>query len=211
LAGLFGGLAAATRILGVLLAYRLCLGVSAKTPFPAVSFRLDVLGGFLIPAGLGGYMLYLYGLTGDPMALSRRRPAGIAAWWPLGGAGHQPERRCEGGIYPYFQAHALIENGLVLACIGVLVLAGAAPDSGLVRALWRRLPGDAAQCPGGYQLHPDHLDVPLRAVLAPVLHRAGPFRRWAIFDRLYVLLSVGGLAIFTTLFLNHMWAPEQLP
>jgi hypothetical protein len=26
-----------------------------------------------------------------------------------------------------------------------------------------------------------------------------------IFDRLYVLLSAGGLAMFTTLFVNHMW------
>ena len=42
-------------------------------------------------------------------------------------------------------------------------------------------------------------------VLAPVYIVLARLGRWPIFDRLYVLLSVSGLALFTTLFLNHMW------
>ncbi|MGH2390343.1 MAG: hypothetical protein ACRDIE_19250, partial [Chloroflexota bacterium] len=54
-------------------------------------------------------------------------------------------------------------------------------------------------------------DIPLQSmsryvlVLVPMYIVLARLGRRPIFDRLYVLLSAGGLAMFTALFVNHMW------
>ena len=97
LAGLFGGLAAATRILGFVLVLAFAWEYLRTHRFDPRRFRVDVLAGALIPAGLGLYMLYLYGLTGDPLAFVRARAAGTVRPRPVGGAQDQPAGRAAGG------------------------------------------------------------------------------------------------------------------
>jgi hypothetical protein len=106
--------------------------------------------------------------------------------------------------HPYFQAHSLIENGLVLTCLAVMVL-------GLrVLPLSFSLYGFA--CLFALLSAPIITSyIPLQSmsryllVLAPVYMVLAKLGRWPIFDRIYVLLSGGALAIFSTLFVNHMW------
>ena len=205
-AAILGGLAAATRILGVLLVLAFIWEYLRAHRFDPRRFRPDLLAGALIPGGIGLYMVYLYGLTGDPTAFVKAEAGWnrVATWpWQVLRTSLQdvPLSGSEGA---YFQAHAYIEVGLVIACL-LLILAGI-----------RRLPisfvlyGMASL---GVLMSAPVLSsrIPMTSmsryvlVLFPVTMVLALLGRWAIFDRLYVLLSTGGLAIFTMLFLNHMW------
>ncbi|HWE64550.1 MAG TPA: mannosyltransferase family protein [Chloroflexota bacterium] len=172
----------------------------------ARSIGRDVLAGALIPGGLGAYMVYLYGLAGDPLAFIKSAAGwGRAASWPwqvLATSLADVPRSAQSG--QYLQAHALIENGLVIACL-LLLLIGI-----------RRIPFSfviyGLACLAVLLSAPVATsDIPVTSmsryllVIAPVYIVLAQLGRFAIFDRLYTLLSVGGLAIFTTLFLNHMW------
>jgi hypothetical protein len=42
-------------------------------------------------------------------------------------------------------------------------------------------------------------------VLAPLYISLARMGRWALFDRVYVILSCGSLTLLSLLFLNHMW------
>lgn len=206
MAALLGALAAATRILGVLLLLAFVWEYLRAHRFDPRRFRLDLLAGTLIPGGIGLYMVYLYGLTGDATAFVKAEAGWnrIATWpWQVLSTSLQdvPLAAREGA---YFQAHAFIENGLVIACL-LLILVGI-----------RRIPTSMVLyglCSLGVLLSAPVLSsrIPLTSmsryvlVLFPVTIVLAQIGRWAIFDRLYVLLSTGGLAIFTMLFLNHMW------
>jgi Gpi18-like mannosyltransferase len=206
LAGVFGGLAAATRILGFLLVIAFVWEYLRARRFRLLSIRLDVLAGALIPAGLGAYMLYLYGLTGDPMAFIKAAAGWErAATWPWQVLATSLEDvPSSAQLGQYLQAHAFVENGLVLTCL-LLLLIGI-----------RRIPFSfvlyGLACVAVLLSAPVmSSDIPVTSmsryvlVLAPIYIVLARLGRFAIFDRLYTLLSVGGLAIFTTLFLNHMW------
>ena len=206
LAGIFGGFAAATRILGILLAIPFAWEYLRRRRFDPRRIRLDILAGALIPAGIGAYMLYLYGLTGDSLAFVHSE----AGWYrvsrppwevlgtslrdiPLAAANH-----------PYFQAHAIIENSLVLACMALLLVG--------IRTVPLSFTLYGFACLASLLSAPIITsDIPLQSmsryllVLVPIYIVLAKLGRWPIFDRLYVLLSAGSLAIFTALFVNHMW------
>src|SRR5205823_5333062 len=77
-----------------------------------------------IPAGLGAYMLYLYGLTGDALAFIRAEAGWyrVAMWpWQVLSTSIQDVPKA-GDHHPYFQAHAIFENSLVLFCLLILLL-----------------------------------------------------------------------------------------
>ena len=205
-AGILGGFAALERILGVLLSIPFAWEYAHRRGFAWRKLRLDVLGGAFIPAGLLSYMVYLYGLTGDPFAFVHAE----AGWYrvsrlpwevlvtslrdiPLSAANH-----------PYFQAHSLIENGCVLAAL-LLLTAG-------VRSVPVSFTLYGFACMAALVSSPIITsDIPLQSmsryvlVLVPIYMVLAKLGSRPIFDRLYVLLSAGGLAMFTTLFVNHMW------
>lgn len=206
LAGLFGGLAAATRILGFVLVLAFAWEYLRTHRFDPRRLRVGALAGALIPGGLGLYMLYLYGLTGDPLAFVRAAGGwnrSATAPWDVLRTSLQDVPRA--GLHgAYFQAHAFIENGLVVGCLLTLLL-------GI-----RRIPFSfvlyGLACLAVLLSAPVvSSDIPITSmsryllVLSPVYIVLARLGRWPIFDRLYVLLSVSGLALFTTLFLNHMW------
>jgi hypothetical protein len=206
LAGLFGGIAAGTRILGFLLFILFVVEYARSIRIDGRRLRPNVLAGLLIPGGLVAYMVYLYGLTGDPLAFVH-----AAAGWDRGtvmpwkvlltslsdipkSAVHQP----------YFHAHAIVENALLVACIVVLI-AG-------VRLIPLSFTLFGLACIGLLLSAPDVTsDIPITSmsrylfVVVPVYVVLARLGRLPTFDRLYVLLSAGSLALFTTLFLNHMW------
>jgi Gpi18-like mannosyltransferase len=206
LAGIFGGLAAATRILGFLLVLAFAWEYLRSHRFRLLSIRLDVLAGALIPAGLGAYMLYLYGLTGDPMAFVKAAAGwNRAATWPwqvLATSLEDVPRSAQFG--QYLQAHAFVENGLVLICLSLLLIGiGCIPLSFVLYGL--ACVAVLLSAPVVSSAIPVTSMSRYVLVLAPIYIVLARLGRFAIFDRLYTLLSAGGLAIFTTLFLNHMW------
>src|SRR5579875_2655852 len=76
-AGIAGGLAAATRVTGVLLLVPLAYEYARDANFsPREMLRPGLVAFALIPAGLGAFMLYLYETVGDPMAFAKYQ----AAW-----------------------------------------------------------------------------------------------------------------------------------
>jgi hypothetical protein len=76
IAGIAGGLASAARVTGVLL-FPALLALywetyggdwRSKAVWRSVLFRKDFLSLFLVPAGIGSFMFYLYTITGNPLA-----------------------------------------------------------------------------------------------------------------------------------------------
>ena len=76
IAGIAGGLASVTRVTGVLL-FPTLLALfwetyggdwRSKAVWRSVLFRKDFLSLFLVPAGIGSFMFYLYTITGNPLA-----------------------------------------------------------------------------------------------------------------------------------------------
>jgi hypothetical protein len=206
LAGLFGGFAAAERILGVLLAIPFAWEYAGRRGFAWRKVNWDVVAGALIPAGLLSYMVYLDGLTGDPLAFVHAE----AGWYRVSRAPWEVlitslrDIPLSAANHPYFQAHSLIENGCVLGAL-LLLVAGT-----------RALPGSFTlygfACLAALVSSPIITsDIPLQSisryvlVLIPMYMVLAKLGSRPIFDRLYVLLSVGGLAMFTALFVNHMW------
>jgi hypothetical protein len=206
LAGIIGGLAAGTRILGVLLVIPFAIEYFRAHESNLRRFRQTVLAGALIPAGLGAYMLYLYGLTGDALAFLRSEEGwNRSTMWPWQvlstSLGDIPRA---GDYHPYFQAHAIVENGMVLGCLAILLVGfRLAPLSFTLYGLACLMMLLSAPVVTSY--------IPITSmsryvfVLFPIYIILARLGRWAIFDRLYVLLSAGALAMFTTMFLNHMW------
>ncbi len=206
LAGLCGGVAAGTRILGILLCIPFAVEYARSSRLDLRRLRPTALGVLIIPSGLWAYMLYLYGLTGDPMSFVR-----AAEGWDRGTvwpwrvlATSLSDIPKAAASHPYFQAHAIIENVLLLTCIGLLIV-----GSRLI-PLSFTLYGLA--CIGLLLSAPVVTsDIPITSmsrylfVVTPVFVVLARLGRWPIFDRLYVMTSIGSLALFATLFLNHMW------
>ncbi len=206
LAGAFGGLAAGTRILGFLLVVPFVIEYLGSVKFRLSRLRPDVLGGLLIPSGLLAYMVYLYGLTGNAFAFVHA----AAGWdrnteWPWQvlwtSLSDIPKTAAS---HPYFQAHAIVENALLFACIAVLIVG--------VRLVPLSFTVFGLACIGLLLSAPVvSSEIPITSmsrylfVVAPVYVVLARLGRLPTFDRLYVLVSTGSLALFTTLFLNHMW------
>ncbi len=208
LAGLFGGFAAAERILGVLLAIPFAWEYAGRRGFEWRKLDWDAVAGALIPAGLLSYMVYLDGLTGDPLAFVHAE----AGWYRVSRAPWEVlitslrDVPLAAANHPYFQAHSLIENGCVLGERFLVALRrGARP-----RPYHSLIYGFA--CMAALVSSPIITsDIPLQSmsryvlVLIPMYMVLAKLGSRPIFDRLNVLLSAGGLAMFTALFVNHMW------
>src|SRR5262249_9754659 len=130
LAGLLGGLAAATRSSGVLLLAP--FAVEFYLAWRANSVRLyHALAGLLIPAGTGAYSLYLALRYHDPLAFLRANSADLrhAFTWPwqlLGqiveGAGQLGNASASRGV------HFVLNLAVTLAFVALTVV------------IWRKLP-----------------------------------------------------------------------
>ena len=206
LAGLFGSLAAGTRILGFLLCIPFVIEYARSIQVDPRRLRPNVFGGLLIPGGLLAYMVYLDGLTGDPLAFVHA----ASGWdrgtvWPwkvlLTSLSDIPKAAA---YHPYFQAHAIVENALLLTCIALLLVG--------VRLVPLSLTLYGLACVALLLSAPVvSSDIPITSmsrylfVVTPVYVVLARLGRLPTFDRLYLLTATGSLALFTTLFVNHMW------
>ena len=206
LAGLFGGLGCGTRVLGAFLAIPFAWEYLRCHRWDPRRFKLDVLAGALIPAAAVAYMVYLDGFTGDPLAFVHAE----AGWFRESVAPWQVIMTSLSDIpkaafyHPYFQAHAIVENSLML-CVAAVLLAGIwlVPVSFTLYGCTCLLFLLSAPIVTS--------DIPLTSMsrylfaIAPTYLILARLGRWPVFDRIYVLLSVGSLALFSCMFVNHMW------
>jgi hypothetical protein len=125
-AGLAGGLAAATRSAGVLLLVPFCYEYVRRCGWRP---RLGVLGALLIPAGLGAYMLYSRARFGDALAFSHAQANwGRQADWPWMSFVRTAHNLA--ATHPLLApngAHLILELWVTLAVIALLVLAFVGP------------------------------------------------------------------------------------
>lgn len=202
-AGLAGGLAALTRSNGILLAIPLVwVAVADRPRVPVLARRLAALT--LVPLGLGSYCVYIYRLTGDPLAwLNAQR------YWYYS-VGDMPWRRLltlismieRHGIYDFVFTSALAPYQLIHGTVALGVLA-------LIPAIFARLGVGL----GAYALV--SVMVPLSgsdlqgigrymAVVFPVFMLLGSFRSPRVHEAILIVFSLF-LALFIALFVN--WYP----
>jgi Mannosyltransferase (PIG-V) len=86
-AGLFGGLAAATRPMGILLFPAFAWALGREWRVTRTVRVADGLGLLLVPAGLGVYLVYLWAAFGNPLAFWDAHTAGwnVRFHWDLSG------------------------------------------------------------------------------------------------------------------------------
>jgi hypothetical protein len=125
-AGLLGGLAGATRPMGVLLGPAYAWGVGRAWQGGRPPRWADVLGLALVPAGLASYMGYLALRFGDPLAFWRTHEAG---WGVRAGAGLETYGRTlrrlltrGPGIGSYAEVNDLLRLVLLLAAVLLTVV-----------------------------------------------------------------------------------------
>lgn len=202
-AGAAGALAALTRSNGVLVALPLlCFALRDRPGVRALAPRVAALA--LVPFGLGIYCVYVYTLTGDPLAwLDAQRywhySVGDMPWRRLLGLASTIERR---GLYGFFFTSAQAPYQLIHGAVALIVLA-------LTPAVFRRLGFTL----GLYTIV--SLMVPLSgsdlqgigrymAVVFPIFMLLGSFRSPRVHEAILVISSLF-LALFLSLFVN--WYP----
>ncbi|GAC1435494.1 MAG: membrane protein [Chloroflexota bacterium] len=203
-AALWGGLAAVTRVPGVLLTLPFAWEYIAQRHRRPRVVGFDVITLLAVPAALGGYMFALQRLTGDPLAFAHH----AADWqrspqwpwqtiWATITAVHRQD------VYSFFMAHNLIELGAMALFAGLLV--------GGVRVL-----------PFSFSLYvlamlllvlvtPAQTALPLTSasrylvVIVPAFMTLAVAGRRPLIHHLYVGVAPGLLALFTILYLNGGW------
>jgi hypothetical protein len=203
-AGLWGGLAAVTRAPGLLLVLPLGWEYMAQRRWRLAAVRADALSMLLIPAALGGYMVALQRLTGDPLAFVHH----AADWrrastWPWQTLVDSLAALRAAPPYSFFAAHNLIELSGV-ALFAMLLVAG-----------WRIIPMSLSLYTVAYLLFvlatPARTALPLTSVsrylvvLFPAFIVLGVAGRRAIVHNLYMGLAPPLLALFTVVYLNGGW------
>jgi hypothetical protein len=202
-AGAAGALAALTRSNGILVMLPLlCFALKDRPGLRTLASRLAAVS--LVPVGLGVYCVYVYTLTGDPLAwLDAQRhwyySVGDMPWRRLLSLVSAIEHR---GLYDFFFTSAQAPYQLIHGFVALIVLA-------LTPSIFRRL-GVAL---GVYTLV--SLIVPLSgsdlqgigrymSVVFPIFMLLGSFQSPRVHEAILVTFSLF-LALFLSLFVN--WYP----
>lgn len=209
LAGIFGGLAAATRVTGVLLIVPLLWQYGWSCNFSLRRVRPSILALLLVPAGLAAFMAYLAWAVGDPLAFSHYQAAWQKLFTPFLWAGFLESLRQILLIQPpasFYQAHNLINAGIGLAFLVLTILATRrlSPAYGLyLTAFWIVTLSSPAMANG----YPVPLISLSRYVLTlfPVFMYLAVLGRNRAFNDGYLVLSTGMLALLTVQFINGGW------
>lgn len=211
LAGLFAGLASATRVTGVLLLAPYLYEYARSCNFrPREMVRgIGLPGALLIPCGLGAFMLYLQHSVGDAIAFSH----GQEAWqkiltlrlW----AGFLETARQIFSVQPaasFYQAHNLINGGLGLAFLVASVLAARrlpASYSLYGAAFWIVTLASPAMA-GGYPVPLISLSRYILSLFPVFMYLGMLGSRKSLHDG-YLVLSCAMLSLFTIQFLIGGW------
>jgi hypothetical protein len=208
LAGVFGGLASATRVTGVLLLAPLVYEYARDRNFSWRQLNLGAIAVLMVPAGLLAFMLYLRLTVGDAMAFTHSQTAWqkvftVALW-----SGFLESLR-QLALLPkasFLEAHNVINVALGgLFLVWSILAARRLPLAYALylAAFWLVTLSSPAMA-GGYQVPLISLS---RYVLAlfPVFLYMGVLgeRRW--FHDAYLVLGTGMLSLFTIQFLTGGW------
>jgi hypothetical protein len=209
LAGIFGALASATRVTGVLLFLPLAYEYARSCNFSWRRLDPGVVSLALVPAGLLAFMLYLHWAVGDALAFSHSQHAWQKIFTLRLWAGFLESLRQIIIVQPpasFYQAHNIINAG-----VGALFLLWTAFAS-------RRLPPPYAlylvsfwlmtlSSPAMYAGYPVPLVSLARYVLSlfPIFMYMGTLGRRRAFHDVYLVLSVSMLALLTLVFVTGRW------
>jgi len=203
-AGLWAGLAALTRVPGVLLTLPLAWDYLAARGWRLRRVRADALSLLIAPAALGGYMVALAALTGDPFAFIhhasdwQRAPA-----WPWQALAGSVSALHTAAANSFFQAHNLVE----LCGVGLFITMLAAGARTLPPAY--TIYGVAALVL--VLITPTSTDLPLTSVsrylaaIFPAFMTLAVVGRRPLIHTLYISTAPGLLALFTVIYLNGGW------
>lgn len=208
LAGLLGGLASATRVTGVLLLLPLAYEYAHDRNFSWRNLNRGAVSLLMVPIGLVVFMLYLWRVVGDPLAFTHSQTAWQKEFTLRIWAGFLESVRQIVILPPasFMQAHNVINltlGGLFLVC-SVLAARILSPAYGLyMGAFWLvTLTSPALQ--GGYEVPLISLSRYILALFPVFMYLAVLGRRTRVHD-VYLVLSVGVLALFTLQFITGGW------
>jgi hypothetical protein len=208
-AGVFGALASATRVTGVLLAIPFAYEYLAAREFSLRRVGRKIGGLVLIPAGLLAFMLYLYAVTGDALAFTHSQVGWQKVFTLRLWAGILESFRQILDVQPqasFFQAHNVLNLGVgLLFLVWSMYAARRLPRPyGLYLLAFWLVTLTSPALAGGYPVPLISLD---RYVLAlfPVFMYAGWLGRRRSFHDAYLVLSTGLLALLTIEFINGGW------
>lgn len=209
LAGLLGGLAAATRVTGVLLVLPLVYEYARDRNFSWRQINVDVASLALVPAGVLAFMLYLAIAVHDPLAFTHSQQAWQKIFTPWLWSGFLESLRQIVTVEPpasFYQAHNVIN-----VTLGGLFLAGTALAA-------RRLPAAYTIYAVGFWIVTlaspalaGAYPVPLISLSRYILSLFPIFLWLAMlgerrgFHDAYLVLSAGMLSLFTIQFINGGW------
>jgi hypothetical protein len=208
LAGLFGALASATRVTGILLLLPFLYDYARDRNFSVRNLDRGVIGLLLVPVGLLLFMLYLGRTVGDPLAFSHSQMAWqkvftLQIW---SGFAESIRQLLTLPRASFMEAHNVIEVTLGgLALIGSVFAARRLPAAyGLYMLAFWLVTLTSPAIEGGYQ-------VPLISLSRYVLSLF-PFFIWLglktesrAVEESYLVLSVGMLGLLTVQFINGGW------
>jgi len=209
LAGLFGALASATRVTGVLLLIPLAYEYGRSHNFSWRRVDWGVLGLVLVPFGLFAFMAYLSWTVGDALAFSHNQAAWQKISTPWLWAGFLETVRQIVVVQPpasFFQAHNLIDGTLGgLFLVWTFFAARRLPASYTLYsvAFWLITLSEPAMA-GGYPVPLISLS---RYILAlfPIFLYMGMLGRHRAFHDTYLVLAGGMLALLTVQFIQGGW------
>ncbi|MBV9278977.1 MAG: hypothetical protein JOZ41_02755 [Chloroflexi bacterium] len=209
LAGLFGALASATRVSGVLLLLPFLYEYARSRNFSVRRLDVGALGALLIPSGLLAFMVYLQRAVGDPLAFSHHQAGWQKIFTLRLWAGLLESLRQILAVQPaasFFEAHNVLNLGLGGAfLVATILVARRLPASYTLylAAFWLLTLSSPAMADG----YPVPLVSLSRYVLSlfPVFMAMGTLGAGREFHDAYLVLSVGLLALLTVQFLHGGW------
>lgn len=209
LAGVFGGLAAATRVTGILLIVPLLWQYGWSCNFSPRRMRPSALALLLVPAGLAAFMVYLGRTVGDPLAFTHYQAAWQKIFTPFLWSGFLESARQILFVQPaasFFEAHNLINASIGILAVGLSVVAARRlpPAYGLyLAAFWVVTLASPAMANG----YPVPLISLSRYVLTlfPIFMALGLLGHNRALNDAYLVLGTGLLALLTVQFINGGW------
>jgi hypothetical protein len=209
LAGLLAGLASATRVTGVLLALPFLYEYARSCDFSIRRAGWDGLSIALVPAGLIAFMVYLQAVVGDALALTRYQEAWQKIFTLRLWAGIAESVRQIVVVQPaasFLQVENAINLGIGLLFLVLTVFAvRRLPLSyGLYLAAFWLVTLSSPAMAGGYPVPLVSLS---RYVLSlfPIFLYLGMLGARRGFHDVYLVLSVGLLAVLTAQFVTGGW------
>ncbi len=207
-AGLFGSLASATRVTGILLLVPMLYEYARDRNFSLRELNIGALGVLLVPTGLLAFMLYLNAAVGDAFAFTHSQTAWQKTFTPRIWSGFLESLRQIATLpqASFLQAHNVINvavGGSFLVCTVLAARRLPASYTLYLVAFWLVTLTSPAIA-GGYQVSLISLS---RYVLAlfPIFMYLGTLGRKQRFHDAYLVLGVGTLSLFTVQFLIGGW------